>query len=210
MQGMSLSHGPLSFNPSIVVFIFVSPRLTCSMLLPSWCANPSRVYQWTWPSLNWSFRVSERGTVRDIRWNNGGINVMWRSQRKANCSILVWWRKLFAFALCICMCNQTPPLFKRKKLLIIFHWCCVNESTKIIGLWWPREATLWHTSILAWSSALASGAGPALTERSRDRDFFVFSAWALLAALSLHDHADDVWYNWYVIHEKTPFSGKLN
>ena len=38
---------------------------------------------------------------------------------------------------------------------------------------------------------MASGAGIALA-RSRERDFFAFSGWTLLAALSLHDNTNDV------------------
>lgn len=49
-----------------------------------------------------------------------------------------------------------------------------------------KKKQFWgHTSILACSSALAPGAGIALTARSRDRAFFVPSTFDLQAALRL-------------------------
>lgn len=41
---------------------------------------------------------------------------------------------------------------------------------------------------------MASGAGIALAARSRVRVFFELSAWALLAALSLHNHTNDAFH----------------
>lgn len=80
-------------------------NMSWCVFLPPWSPYCTRVHQWARPSLDGFFWIWEVcGAEWNIRRIKNRIDVIWRTQRIAKCSILVWRRKLLTLTLCICMC----------------------------------------------------------------------------------------------------------
>jgi hypothetical protein len=63
-----------------------------------------RVSQWSRPSRHGTLLVRKYGAKRRWIWGfKCRFHVIWTTQRISDCSILMWWRELFALALRICM-----------------------------------------------------------------------------------------------------------
>lgn len=96
------SGGALIFTVILLWWLRFSP----------WSSKRGRVCQRARPGLDRVFGIGEvHGREWYVRRIKGWVDVMRRAQRETKPSILVWRRELFAFALCVCVADQTPSLF---------------------------------------------------------------------------------------------------